>query len=73
MTEYRFLLVSPNTDAVLEGVVIHQGKRKLDEMIKGNGLRDAYSTALARIKEQKGNKLRLRMEVLMCYHIWGDH
>ena len=51
MAEYRFLLVSPNTDVVLEGAVIHQRKRKLDEMTKGNGLRDARSAALVRIKE----------------------
>ena len=38
-------------------------------MIKGNGLRDAYSGTLARIKEQKGSRSRLGMEVLM----WLSH
>jgi len=67
--EYRFLLVSLNIDAVLEEVTIHQRKKKLDQMIQGNGLRDAYSATLGRIKAQKGSKSRLGMEVLM----WLSH
>jgi len=38
-------------------------------MIQGNGLRDAYSATLARIKAQKGSKSRLGMEALM----WLSH
>ena len=34
-------------------------------MIKGNGLQDAYSATLARIKEQKEGKARLAMDTLM--------
>jgi len=69
IAEHRFLLVSLNIDAVLEEVTIHQRERKLDEMIQGNGLRDAYSVTLARIKAQKGSKSRVGMEVLM----WLSH
>ena len=67
--EYRFLLVSLNIDAVLEEVTISQRKQKLDQMIQGRGLLDAYSATLARIKAQKGSKARLGMEVLM----WLSH
>ena len=38
-------------------------------MIQGNGLRDAYSATLARIKAQKGSKSKLGMEALM----WLSH
>ena len=38
-------------------------------MIQGNGLRDAYSATLARMKAQKGSKSKLGMEVLM----WLSH
>ena len=69
ITEYRFLLVSLNINAVLEEVTIHQRKKKLDEMIQGNGLRSAYSATLARIKAQNGSRSRLGMEVLM----WLSH
>ena len=67
--EYRFILVSLNIDAVLEEVTISQRKKKLDQMIQGRGLRDAYSASLARIKAQKGSKSRLGMEALM----WLSH
>ena len=53
-TQLRFLLVSLNIGAVLEEVTIYQRKKKLDEMIQGNALQDAYSATLARIKEQGG-------------------
>ena len=69
LTKYRFLLVSLNIEAVLEEVTISQRKKKLDEMIQGNGLREAYSATLARIKAQKGSKSRAGMEVLM----WLSH
>ena len=38
-------------------------------MIKGNGLRDAYSATLARIRAQKGGMSRLAMDALM----WLSH
>ena len=66
---HRFLLVSLNIDAVLEEATIHRRKKKLAEIIQGNGLRDAYSATLARIKAQKGSKSALGMEVLM----WLSH
>ena len=42
---------------------------KLNEMVQGNGLRDAYSVTLARIKAQGGSKSRLGMDMLM----WLSH
>ena len=64
-TEYRFLLVSLNIGAILEEVTIHLRRKKLNQMIQGNGLQDAYSTTLARINEQGGSKSRLGMDMLM--------
>ena len=69
MIQDRFLLVSLNIDAVLQEITVRQRKRKLDEMIQGNGLRDAYSATLVRIKAQKGGMSRLGMEALM----WLSH
>ena len=65
LMECRFILVSLNIDMVLEEVTIGQRKKKLYEMIEGNGLRDAYSITLERIKAQGGSKARLGMEALM--------
>ena len=53
----------------MEEVTISQRKHKLKQMIQGNGLRDAYSATLTRIKGQKGSKSRLGMEALM----WLSH
>jgi len=52
-------------DAVLEDATIHQRRQTLHMMTNGFGLDDAYSTTLSRIREQKGNKLKLGMEALM--------
>jgi len=62
---YSFLLVSLNIDAVLEEVTIRQRRKKLDEIREGNGLQDAFSTTLSRIKAQKGGKSRIGIQVLM--------
>ena len=61
----RFLLVSLNIDAILGEVTIRQRRKKLDEMTKGNGLSDAYTTTLTRLKAQKGYKSALGMKILM--------
>lgn len=66
--EYKFLLVSLNIDAVLEEATIHRRKKRLYEMIQENGLRSAYSATLARIKVQKGNRLRLSMALAWLWH-----
>lgn len=66
---HRFLLVSLVIDAVLEGVTVGERERTLDQMIQGNGLRDAHSATLARIKEQGESRSRLGMKVLM----WLSH
>ena len=62
---YRFLLVSLNMDAILGEVTIRQRRRKLEEMTIGNGLSDAYTTTLMRLKAQKGYKSVLGLRVLM--------
>jgi len=61
----RFLLVSLNIDAILGEVTIRRRRMKLEEMTLGNGLSDAYTATLARLKAQKGYKSVLGMKVLM--------
>ena len=66
---FRFLLVSLNTDAILQEATIHGRRQKLNEMTDGLGLGDAYGTTLGRIKGQDGEKARLGMAALM----WISH
>ena len=61
----RFLLISLNIDAILGEMTIRERRKKLEEMTRGNGLRDAYTTTLIRLKAQKGNKSILGLRVLM--------
>ena len=61
----RFLLVSLVMDAVLEDATIHQRRQTLHKMTNGFGLEDAYNATLDRIKEQRGNRVKLGMEALM--------
>ena len=65
----RFLLVSLNIEAILEEVTIYKRRRRLEEMTAGQGLGDAYTATLTRIKSQNGSKSRLGMEALM----WISH
>ena len=68
----RFLLVALNIDAVLGEVTIRQRRKKLEEMVQGNGLSDAYMATLTRVRAQKGNKSVLGLKVLMLvlYSEW---
>jgi len=52
-------------DAVLGEVTIEQRRKKLQEMERGNGLSDAYTATLRRLKDQKGNMARLGLRALM--------
>jgi len=52
-------------DAVLEDATIHRRRQTLLRMTNGVGLDEAYSATLSRIQGQKGNKVKLGMEVLM--------
>ena len=52
-------------DAVLEDATIHQRRQTLQYMTNGFGLDDAYSTTLYRIREQRGNRVKIGMEALM--------
>ena len=61
----RFLLVSLHIEAILGEVTIRQRRKKLKEMTEGNGLGDAYTETLARVKAQKGNKSIFGLKVLM--------
>jgi len=61
----RFLLVSLNIDAILAEVTIRQRRKKLEDMTQGNGLREAYTATLMRIKAQKGYKSVLGLKALM--------
>ena len=65
----RFLLVALNIHAILPEVTIHQRRKRLDEMTKGEGLGDAYAAALPRMKEQQSSRSDLSMRVLM----WISH
>jgi len=64
-----FLLVSLNIDAILGEITLHQRRKKLDEMTKGEGLVNAYAATISRIKAQQRSRSKLGMEVLM----WVSH
>jgi len=64
-TVCRFLLVSLNIDAILAEVTIRRRRKKLEEMTKGNGLSEAYTATLMRLKTQKGYKSVLGLKALM--------
>ena len=66
---FRFLLVSLNVDAILGEITLHQRRKRLDQMTKGEGLGDAYATTLSRIRAQQRSMSKLGMEVLM----WVSH
>ena len=61
----RFLLASLNIEAILAGITIGERRKKLEEMARGNGLSDAYTATLARLKAQKGNRPGLGLRALM--------
>jgi len=61
----RFLLVSLNIDAILGEVTVGQRRKKLQETARGDGLSDAYTATVTRLKAQKGNKSVLGLKVLM--------
>ena len=61
----RFLLISLNIDAILRGVTIAERRKKLEEMTLGNGLSDAYTATLTRLRAQAGNKSVLGLKALM--------
>jgi len=52
-------------DAILAEVTIRQRRKKLEDMSQGNGLDDAYTATLTRLRAQKGNKSALGLKVLM--------
>ena len=64
-----FLLVSLNIDAILGEITLHQRRKKLDEMTKGEGLGEAYGATISRIKAQQRSMSKLGMDVLM----WISH
>jgi len=66
---HSFLLASLSIDAILSELTPYQRRKKLDEMSKGDGLRDAYSATLSRAKAQHSSRSRLGMQVLM----WVSH
>ena len=61
----RFLLVSLSIEAILGEVTICRRRKKLEEMTLGNGLSDAYTATLTRLRVQKGYKSVLGLKVLM--------
>ena len=69
LTMSSFLLVSLNIDAILSELTLHQRRKKLDEMTKGDGLGGAYAETLSRVQGQQRSRSKLGMEVLM----WVSH
>ena len=65
----RFLLVSLDIDAILQGTTISGRRKKLNEMTDRSGLEGAYGATLSRIKAQGGEKSRLGIVTL----IWISH
>jgi len=57
--------VALQIEAILGEVTISRRRKKLEEMARGNGLSDAYTATLTRLKGQKGNKSVLGWKVLM--------
>ena len=64
-----FLLVSLNMKAIPGEATLTRRRKKLDMMIKGDDLGNAYAATLSRIKVSEGGKSTLGMEVLM----WVSH
>jgi len=64
-----FLLISLNIGAILGEVTLHQRRKKLDKVIEGGSLGEAYSVTISRIKAQQRSMSKLGMEVLM----WVSH
>ena len=64
-TVCRFLLGSLNIEAILAGITIGERRKKLEGMARGNGLSDAYTVTLERLKAQKGNRPGLGLRALM--------
>ena len=56
-------------DAILGEITLHQRRKKLDEMTKGEGLGEAYAATLLRMKAQPESRSKIGMEVLM----WVSH
>ena len=52
-------------DTILGEVTIRQRRKKLDKMTHGNGLEDAYTATLTRLRSQKGHRSVLGLKVLM--------
>jgi len=65
MAVRRFLLVSLSINTILEEVTIRQRRKKLEEVTQGNGLSDAYTATLTRLRAQRGYKSALGLKVLM--------
>ena len=66
----RFLLVALNIDAILGETSLAKRKKMLQKVATtGVDLDSVYAQTLQRIREQKGDRSRLGMEVLM----WASH
>jgi len=66
----RFLLVALNTDAILGETSLAKRKKMLKKVsTTGVDLESVYAQTLQRIREQKGDRSRLGVEVLM----WVSH
>jgi len=66
---FTFLLVSLNIEAILQETTFYRRREKLDSMINGLGLGDAYDATIRQVKTQKEGRARLGMATLM----WISH
>ena len=58
-------MVSLNIDAILGEVTVRLRRKKLEEMTQGDGLSEAYTATVSRLKAQKGYKSVLGLKILM--------
>ena len=63
--KYRFLLASLKVEAILRETTIHRRRNRLNSIVNGSGLGDAYEATLGRIRAQEGEKAKLAMTILM--------
>jgi len=65
---FRFLLVSLNIDAILDGTTIGSRRRMLAAITNGLGLEWAYIQTLSEIKGEDGEEARLGIATFRASH-----
>jgi len=68
----RFLLISLYIDAILGEMTVSQRKKKLQEVKRGNGLSDAYTTTLTRLKAQEKGRSTLGLKKVLTWVLYSE-